>query len=617
MTTLHYTSGGSASEIAVAGFNLVDIQSVEQLDALPDGMMGLVWLGEGSGVTASFLAKVSQFIGHPKLFGFFLVDEPDPTGRWNTQATAADLMAESDWIHANLPGAKTFITMMDMGSSANPNFMNTYNPANTHIDYFGIDPYPVRSESTTVDYNMIDRAVAAAVAAGIPLSQIVPVFQAFGGGTYRNDTGGQYVVPTPAQLQIMFDHWQALVPNPAFDYAYAWGSQAGDTALENVLALQQAFLTHNLGADLIIDGNGNANILNGGVGNDTLRGYGGDDTIMGNAGNDTINGGDGNDSMYGGAGDDIVIGGAGNDRIDSGAGVDTIDYSAAASALYIDLRVATQSATGGFGIDVITTIENVLGGAFADTLIGDANVNWLYGGGGADSLVVMGGNDFAYGGAGADYISGRDGDDALYGDDGNDVIDGGLGVDTLRGNAGADFVIGGAGADTIYGGDGAGNIGDTGDRWLGGDGGNDTIYGNLGTDRLSGGDGNDVLVGGEGYDYLTGEAGADVFVYNAPSEGSVSESIGDWQGGIDKLRIDASAFGGGLAAGALAANRLVLGTAANQAFGQFLYNAANGVLSWDADGTGGGAAVAITDLFTSAFTLPPAILAATDFDIVV
>jgi hypothetical protein len=252
MTTLHYTSGGSASEIAVAGFNLVDIQSVEQLDALPDGMMGLVWLGEGSGVTASFLAKVSQFIGHPKLFGFFLVDEPDPTGRWNTQATAADLMAESDWIHANLPGAKTFITMMDMGSSANPNFMNTYNPANTHIDYFGIDPYPVRSESTTVDYNMIDRAVAAAVAAGIPLSQIVPVFQAFGGGTYRNDTGGQYVVPTPAQLQIMFDHWQALVPNPAFDYAYAWGSQAGDTALENVLALQQAFLTHNLGTDLIM-----------------------------------------------------------------------------------------------------------------------------------------------------------------------------------------------------------------------------------------------------------------------------------------------------------------------------------------------------------------------------
>jgi Ca2+-binding RTX toxin-like protein len=617
MTTLHYTSGGSAAAVAAAGFNLVDVQTVEQLNALPEGTMGLIWLDEGSGVTASFLAKVTPFIGNPKLFGFFLVDEPDPTGKWNKQATPASLMAESDWIHANLPGAKTFITMMDMGSSKNPNFMNTYTPANTHIDYFGLDPYPVRSDQTTVDYNMIDRTVAAALAAGIPLSQIVPVFQAFGGGTYRNDTGGQYVVPTAAQMQIMFDHWQALVPNPAFDYAYAWGSQQGDTALESALALQQVFLTHNLGGDLTIYGNSNANLLNGGAGNDTIAGFGGDDTLMGNGGNDTINAGDGNDFVYGGVGDDFVIGGMGNDRIDTGAGVDTIDYSAAGSALFIDLRAATQSATGGFGIDVITTVENVLGGAFADTLIGDAGVNGLYGGAGADSLVTMEGNDFAYGGAGNDYISGRDGHDWLYGDDGNDVIDGGLGFDTLRGNAGDDFIIGGANDDTIYGGDGAGNAGDVGDQWLGGDGGNDVIYGNLGTDRLSGGDGNDVLVGGEGYDYLTGEAGADTFVYNAPSDGSVSEMIGDWQGGIDKLQIDASAFGGGLAAGALAANRLVLGAVANQAFGQFLYNAANGVLSWDADGTGSGAAVAITELFTSAFALPPATLAVTDFDIVV
>jgi Ca2+-binding RTX toxin-like protein len=125
-----------------------------------------------------------------------------------------------------------------------------------------------------------------------------------------------------------------------------------------------------------------------------------------------------------------------------------------------------------------------------------------------------------------------------------------------------------------------------------------------------------VLTGGEGYDYMTGEAGIDTFVYNALSDGSISEQIGDWQGGVDKLRIDASAFGGGLVAGALAANRLVIGTTANQAFGQFLYNAGNGVLSWDADGTGAGSAVAFTRLFTSAFTLPPATLAVTDFDIV-
>ena len=115
---------------------------------------------------------------------------------------------------------------------------------------------------------------------------------------------------------------------------------------------------------------------------------------------------------------------------------------------------------------------------------------------------------------------------------------------------------------------------------------------------------------------MTGEAGADTFVYNAVADGTISEQIGDWQGSVDRLQIDASAFGGGLAAGALAANRLVVGTVANQAFGQFLYNTGNGVLYWDADGTGAGAAIAFTRLFTSAFALPPASLAAADFVLV-
>ena len=344
-----------------------------------------------------------------------------------------------------------------------------------------------------------------------------------------------------------------------------------------------------------------------------IEGNGGVDVITTGAGNDTLYGGTGNDQLYAGADSDYVNGGTGDDRIDGGAGVDLIDYTAAGSALYIDLRVATQTATGGLGTDVITLIENVNGGAFADTLIGNAGINTLYGFSGTDSLVLLEGDDFGYGGAGDDYLAGRDGNDSLFGDDNNDVIDGGNGIDTLRGNAGDDYIIGGADNDTIYGGDGAGNVGDIGDRWLGGDGGNDTIFGNLGTDRLSGGAGNDFLTGGEGFDYMTGEAGIDTFIYNALSEGSISEQIGDWQGGVDKLQIDASAFGGGLAAGALAANRLVNGTVANQAFGQFLYNSGNGVVYWDADGTGAGAAVAFTRLFTTAFTLPPASLAATDF----
>ncbi|MCP9232589.1 calcium-binding protein [Mesorhizobium sp. LMG 17147] len=245
MTTLHYTSGGSGTEIAQAGFNLADVSSVDQLNALPDGMKGLVYLNETDGVTQSFIDKVTPFIGNPKLFGFFLVDEPDPTGQWGTYASAANLKAESDWIHSNVPDAKTYITMMSLGTSANPDFSGTYNPANTGIDYYGIDVYPVRTDGA-VDYNMIDKFVAAAQASGIPTSKIIPGYQTFGGGDYNTDMGGKYVVPTAAQMETMMDHWSKLVPSPAFDYAYAWGSQRGDTALESSPELQAVFRQHNL-----------------------------------------------------------------------------------------------------------------------------------------------------------------------------------------------------------------------------------------------------------------------------------------------------------------------------------------------------------------------------------
>jgi hypothetical protein len=250
LTTLHYASGDNIDAQgnftpAQSGFNLADVSSVSELNALPAGVKGLVWLDQGDGVTQSFIDSVKPFIGNPNVFGFFLKDEPDPTGQWNPLTTAANLKAESDWIHANVPGAKTFITMMNMGSSENPSFANTYTPANTHIDYFGVDPYPVRSDMSTVDYNMIDKAVAAAEAAGIPQASIVPVLQTFGGGNWVDDSGGHYVMPSAAQEQQMLAHWAALTPNPAFDYAYAWGSQNGDQSLSSSQALQNVFLQHN------------------------------------------------------------------------------------------------------------------------------------------------------------------------------------------------------------------------------------------------------------------------------------------------------------------------------------------------------------------------------------
>jgi hypothetical protein len=227
------------------GFNLADVNNVTQLNSLPDGVKGLVWIGRCNGVESTFLKAVRPFIGNAKLFGFYLMDDPDPTGVYRPLCTADNLKAQSDWIHANVPGAKTFILLMPMVSSRTPSFTGTYNSSNSHVDLFGIDPYPCRTELSGCDYDMIDRYVAAAESWGLKRESMVPVYQAFGGGNWVDDGGGRYALPTVNQLQEILARWQALVPTPAFDFAYSWGSQNADAALNSSPVLQEVFRIRN------------------------------------------------------------------------------------------------------------------------------------------------------------------------------------------------------------------------------------------------------------------------------------------------------------------------------------------------------------------------------------
>ena len=155
---------------------------------------------------------------------------------------AANLKAEADWIHANVPGAKTFIVEENMSSDTSPDY--DYTPANTDIDLFGLDPYPVQANvPNNLDYNIIPLAVSTAEADGVPQADIVPVYQAFGGGRIY-----EYILPTAAQEDEILSTWGASVPNPVFDYAYSWGVQDGDTALSDDPALQAIFAAHNAGS---------------------------------------------------------------------------------------------------------------------------------------------------------------------------------------------------------------------------------------------------------------------------------------------------------------------------------------------------------------------------------
>ncbi len=138
-----------------------------------------------------------------------------------------------------MPGALTFMVEQNMSGLGNPVYV--YTPANTHIDLFGIDGYPVRTDVPGgLDYSVIPLDVAAAEAAGVPQQDIVPIYQAFGGGGYF-----PFVAPTAEQEQQILSLWGAIIPSPVFDYAYSWGVQDGDTAISNVPALQAVFAAHN------------------------------------------------------------------------------------------------------------------------------------------------------------------------------------------------------------------------------------------------------------------------------------------------------------------------------------------------------------------------------------
>ncbi len=252
---LHYAPNGNLDNAGhylpgKAGFNLADVSSVSQLDSLGAGVKGLVWVGQCNGADENFRKAVQPYIGHPKLFGFYLMDDPDPrgvleSGKLSIPCTPDNLKAESDWVHRQAPGAKTFIVLMNLATSKKPSFKNTYSPANSHVDLFGIDPYPCRTESPDCDYDMIDRYVAAATSWGIPRGRMVPFYQSFGGGDWQDDYGGRYLLPTAEQTRRMLGRWRRYVTAPVFDGVYSWGSQHADAALGSAVDLQEVFSAHN------------------------------------------------------------------------------------------------------------------------------------------------------------------------------------------------------------------------------------------------------------------------------------------------------------------------------------------------------------------------------------
>ncbi|HEX2580694.1 MAG TPA: calcium-binding protein [Dongiaceae bacterium] len=300
----------------------------------------------------------------------------------------------------------------------------------------------------------------------------------------------------------------------------------------------------NLATGTASDGTGTDVVLNvenvdGSEFNDVIQGDGGANFLYGWGGDDTIDGGDGDDVINGGLENDIFVGGLGTDRI---------VYGSAPGGVTVNLE--TRLASGAYGNDSLTGIENADGSNYDDTLTGDSGNNELRGRDGNDSLWGGYGDDRLVGGGGNDHIVGGYGEDTLLAgtagviDRGYDTLDYDIAVDpgTLH-NLRIDLIEGilhyvddnnnstytsketFSGFEAVIG-------------WKA----NDFIFGtNIDPDGiisadniLDGRDGNDYLNGRDGNDTLIGGNGNDTFVFS-----NGADHVQDFRDGADHIEISA------------------------------------------------------------------------------
>ncbi|MGQ0673570.1 MAG: calcium-binding protein [Hyphomicrobium sp.] len=367
-------------------------------------------------------------------------------------------------------------------------------------------------------------------------------------------------------------------------------------------------------------------IANFGVVTGTIR----DDRIIVLGANGLLNGSTGNDTF-------VVGSGIASGVFEGGDGLDTIELNGADVRFNSDTHVERLIFTGApskvkFGIqsvgsELITGISDTTGSSGADTIVatgenidfsGIVFANWNPA---FDTITLTGTN--VTGSRQADTINGYDHlNDELRGGVGGDILIGGGGNDALNGGRGSDSLVGGAGNDRMVGslGDDRYVVDSAGDRTIEGvDAGIDyvistvstTLSANIedltlfGSGNLNGtgnalnnvitgtSSGNNILNGLEGNDQLTGASGVDTFVFNTALNSALNRDvITDFSHTDDRIRLDDAIFTAIGPVGRLSADAFfIVGSGQRDAEDRIYYNTTNGLLQYDADGIGAGAAI--------------------------
>ena len=146
---------------------------------------------------------------------------------------------------------------------------------------------------------------------------------------------------------------------------------------------------------------------------------------------------------------------------------------------------------------------------------------------------------------------------------------------------------------------------------LTGNGHGQTIVGNAGANVINALGGADLLQGMAGKDTLTGGAGADKFVFNTALNAATNvDTITDFSVVDDIIRLDDAHFAGIGPAGVLNADAFHIGAVAADAQDRIVYDSANGLLFFDANGSAAGGSTLFANL------TPGLALSNTDFYVV-
>ena len=219
---------GDYANAASVRFNLADVSTLATLNALPSGMKGVFWLGNGYNSTCSWRLSDEQIThlvntvkNHSKFSGiYYISDEPHPA---ICPDAPEQLARRSALIRSLDPKGKTFIVVLN-SSSEKTEFVQLKNSA----DYIGIDPYPCNKNNaeTECNYESLRQRIDEALASGIPVDRIVPVFQTFGQAC-TTSASKYYRLPSIQETKAMLAIWDEKVPveSRPFDMAYSWGEQ--------------------------------------------------------------------------------------------------------------------------------------------------------------------------------------------------------------------------------------------------------------------------------------------------------------------------------------------------------------------------------------------------------